>query len=76
MYLFCRGRTTMTILQPNRPTDFNIVGYGECQCCKTGSDLVQSKTIECSVCGEPYLRNKLTGVFWCEWEMKSYTKVI
>jgi len=56
----------MTILQPKRPTDFNIVGSGECQCCKTGSDLVQSKTIECSVCGEPYLRNKMTGVFWCE----------
>lgn len=56
----------MAILQTNRRADFDIVGYGECPGCKTENDLVQSKTIECAICGEPYLRNKWKCVSWCE----------
>lgn len=56
----------MTILQTNRRDDFDIVGYGECPGCKTENNLVQSKIIECSMCGEPYLKNKWRSVSWCE----------
>jgi RNA polymerase subunit RPABC4/transcription elongation factor Spt4 len=56
----------LIILQTNRREDFDIVGYGECPGCKTENNLVQSRTIECSMCGEPYLKNKWKGVSWCE----------
>jgi hypothetical protein len=57
----------MTILeQTDYQIVFDVVGYGECPHCKTERDLVQSKTIECSICGEPYLGNKWKHVSWRE----------
>jgi hypothetical protein len=57
----------MTILeQTNHQTVFDIVGYGVCPRCKTERDLVQSKTIECSICGEPYQRDRWKHVSWRE----------
>lgn len=65
----------MIILQTNRREDFDIVGYGECPGCKTENNLVQNRTIECSMCGEPYLKNKWKGVSWCEWERDDTSEV-
>jgi hypothetical protein len=57
----------VTILeQTNYQTIFDTVGYGECPRCKAERDLVQSKTIECSICGEPYQRDKWKHVAWRE----------
>jgi hypothetical protein len=48
----------MTILEPtNHQTVFDIVGYGVCP---------RSKTIECSICGEPYQRDRWKHVSWRE----------
>ena len=66
MQPFHGRRATLTILQTICRDDFGIVGYGECPTCKTENNLVQSKTIECSICGEPYLKNKWKCVSWCE----------
>jgi hypothetical protein len=57
----------VTILeQTNYQTISDTVGYGECPRCKAERDLVQSKTIECSICGEPYQRDKWEHVAWRE----------
>jgi hypothetical protein len=67
---FFHRSTILTILQTNlqinRRADYDIVGYGECPACKTESELVQNRTIECATCGEPYLRNKWISVSWSE----------
>jgi hypothetical protein len=45
---------------------FDVVGYGECPHCKTERDLVQSRTIKCSICGEPYIGDRWKHVSWRE----------
>ena len=57
----------MTALeQINDRTLLDVVGYGECPQCRTERNLVQDKTIECVICGEPYLKGKWEHVSWNE----------
>lgn len=55
-----------TLEQINGRALLDIVGYGECPFCRTERDLVQGRTIECAICGEPYLREKWNHVSWNE----------
>lgn len=55
-----------TLEQINGRTLLDIVGYGECPCCRTERELVQGNTIECAICREPYLREKWKHVCWNE----------
>lgn len=57
----------MTALeQINGRTLLDVVGYGECPHCRTERNLVQDITIECAICGEPYLKDKWKHVSWNE----------
>jgi hypothetical protein len=55
-----------TLEQINGQPLLDMVGYGECPNCRTERELVQGKTIECVICGEPYLREKWKHVTWNE----------
>lgn len=47
-------------------TLLDVVGCGEYPHCRTERNLVQDKTIECAICGEPYLKDKWKHVSWNE----------
>ena len=56
----------MALQQINGRLLLDVVGYGECPYCRTERELVQGRTIECAICGEPYLREKWKHVSWTE----------
>ena len=59
-------KSMTTLEQINGRDLLDVVGYGECPSCRTERDLVQGETIECAICGEPYLIDKWRHVSWHE----------